>query len=104
LKGRRWELLDGKVVQMELYGLETSAVTATLPYFIGSHVRSRGLGVVLDARCGYRCWLGHQTVRVTDSSFTRHESIPADRDRHDFPHWAPDLFAEVFRRSNGRPR
>jgi Uma2 family endonuclease len=35
LEGRRWELLDGKVVQMEPHGLESSAVTATLLGLIG---------------------------------------------------------------------
>ena len=96
LEGRRWELLDGKVVQMEPHGLETSAVTASLLYFIGSHARNTDLGIVLDAGCGYRCWPGRETVRVTDGSFTRHETIPADRDGRDFPHWAPDLIVEVF--------
>jgi Uma2 family endonuclease len=96
LEGRRWELLDGKVVQMEPLGLETSAVTATLLGLIGYHVHTSDLGVVHNAGCGYRCWPGHETVRVTDGSFTRHETIPADRDRRDFPHWRPDLIIEVF--------
>ena len=96
LEGRRWELLDGKVVQMEPHGFESSVVTATLLALIGTHVRKSNLGVVLDPGCGYRCWPSDETVRVTDGSFTRHETIPADRDRRDSPHWAPDLIVEVF--------
>jgi Uma2 family endonuclease len=96
LEGRRWELLDGKVVQMEPHELETSAVTATLLGLVGNHVRKADLGRMLDPGCGYRCWPGHETVRVTDGSFTRHENVPADRDRWDFPRWAPDLIVEVF--------
>jgi Uma2 family endonuclease len=35
-------------------------------------------------------------VRATDGASTRHETIPADRDRRNFPHWAPDLIIEAF--------
>ena len=96
LEGRRWELLDGKVVQVEPHALETSAITAVVLGAVVNYVRTSDLGLVLDPGCGYRCWPGHVTVRVTDGSFTRHETIPADRDRRDFPHWAPDLIVEVF--------
>ena len=81
---------------MEPHGLQTSAVTAMLLGRIVNHVRASDLGLVLDPGCGYRCWPGHETVRVTDGSFTRHATIPADRNRKDFPHWAPDLIVEVF--------
>ncbi len=38
LEGRRWELLDGKVVQMEPHNLETSLLTGT--YYRQSTVMS----------------------------------------------------------------
>jgi Uma2 family endonuclease len=95
LEGRRWELIDGEVVQMEPHGMDTSALTASLTFAIDRHVRELGLGVTLGAGCGYRSWPGQETVRVTDLSFTRHDRLPADRDPHDYPRWAPDLTVEV---------
>jgi len=96
LEGRRWELLDGAVVQMEPHGMDTSALTASITFAIGRHVRESNLGVVYGAGCGFRSWPGKETVRVTDASFTRYDRLPADRNPHDFPHWAPDLTVEVF--------
>jgi Uma2 family endonuclease len=96
LEGRRWELLDGAVVQMEPHGTDTSALTASITFAISRHVREFDLGVIHGAGCGFRSWPGHETVRVTDMSFTRHERLPVDRDRHDYPRWAPDLIVEMF--------
>ena len=72
LEGRRWELLDGAVVKMEPHDLATSALTARLTGAIVQHVRSANLGLTLAAGCGFRCWPGHETVRVTDASFSSH--------------------------------
>jgi Uma2 family endonuclease len=96
LEGRRWELLDGVVVQMVPHGMDTSALTASITFAIGRHVRKFNLGVVHGAGCGFRSWPGKETVRVTDASFTRYDRLPTDRSPHDFPHWAPDLTVEVF--------
>lgn len=95
LERRRWELLNGKVVQMEPHGLETSARTASLTFAIDRRSRDLDLGIVLGAGCGFRSWHGQETVRVTDVSFTRYDRLSADRDPHDYPRWAPDLIAEV---------
>jgi Uma2 family endonuclease len=81
---------------MEPHAMETSALTASITFAIGRHVRESDLGVIHGAGCGFRSWPGHETVRVTDMSFTRHDRLPADRNPHDFPRWAPDLTVEVF--------
>jgi len=96
LEGRRWELLDGNVVQMEPHGLDASALTASIMVASSRYVREHDLGVVLGAGCEFRSWPGHETVRVTDMSFTRHDRLPAERDRRDYPRWAPDLIVEVL--------
>jgi Uma2 family endonuclease len=83
------------VVKMEPHDLATSALTARLTGAIVQHVRSANLGMTLAAGCGFRCWPGHETVRVTDASFSSHETIPPNRDPRDYPRWAPDLIVEV---------
>jgi Uma2 family endonuclease len=96
LEGRRWELLDGAVVQMEMHDAKTSVLTGRLMFLIHRHVEEQRLGKTLGPGCGFRAWPGHETVRVTDMSFTRHDRLPAERDPDDFPRWAPDLTVEVF--------
>jgi Uma2 family endonuclease len=97
LEGRRWELLDSAVVQMEPHDLHTSALTASIMFAVDTYARERDLGVTLGPGCGFRSWWpGHETVRVTDVSFTRHDRLPAERNRHDYPRWAPDLTVEMF--------
>ena len=96
LEGRRWELLDGVVVQMEMHGAKTSLLTGSLLVLIHQHVKDRGLGKTLDPGCGFRLWPGHETVRVTDISVTHHDRIPDERAWNDYPRIAPNLTVEVF--------
>jgi Uma2 family endonuclease len=96
LEGRRWELLDGTVVQMEPHDLNTSTLTASITFTIDRYVREFDLGKTLGPGCGFRSWPGHETVRVTDLSFTRYDRLPAERNPHDYPRWAPDLTVEVL--------
>ncbi len=96
LEGRRWELLDGKVVQMEPHYFATSLVTGHVLGFVWKHVEVYDLGWVLGPGCGFRLWPGRETVRVTDVSFTRHDRIPDRSERDDFPRNAPDLAVEVL--------
>ena len=96
LEGRRWELLDGHVVQMEPHSFETSILTSRLMVAMGNHVDDRRLGYVLGPGCGFRSWPDHETVRVTDMSFTRSDLEPRSQFDDDFPRFAPDLIVEVF--------
>lgn len=76
LEGRRWELLDGAVVQMEMHCARTSLLTGRLLFLIHQHVKEHGLGKTLGPGCGFRLWPGRETVRVTDVSVTHHDRIP----------------------------
>jgi Uma2 family endonuclease len=96
LEGRRWELLDGAVVQMEMHSARTSLLTGRLLFLIHQHVEEHGLGMTFGPGCGFRLWPGHETVRVTDISVTHHDRIPDKREWDDYPRTAPDLTVEVF--------
>ena len=96
LEGRRWELLDGKVVQMEMHGANISVFTGRLMLAVDRHVEDHDLGIILGPGCGFRLWPGRETVRVTDISFMRHERVPDGREFDDYPRIAPDLTIEVY--------
>jgi Uma2 family endonuclease len=96
LEGRRWELLDGKVVRMEDHGLATSALTASLLGELWHYVKVNNSGLILGPGCGFQLWAGSETVRVTDISFTSREKLPPRRLWNDFPRNAPDLIVENF--------
>ena len=96
LEGRRWELMDGKVVQMEPHYFAANLVTGHVLGLVWNHVEAHDLGWVLGPGCGFRLWPGRETVRVTDASFTRHDRIPDRKDWGDFLRGAPDLTIEVL--------
>jgi len=96
LEGRRWELLDGAVIQMEMHGARTSLLTGRLLVLIHQHVKEQGFGKTLGPGCGFRLWPDHETVRVTDISVTYHDRIPDKDAWDDYPRVAPDLTVEVF--------
>jgi Uma2 family endonuclease len=97
LEGRRWELLNGTVVQMEPHAMTTSILTSDILYALDRHVRERDLGVILGPGLGFRLWPEQETVRVTDASFTPRNRIAEFRAAgNDFPWTAPDLIVEVF--------
>jgi len=96
LEGRRWELLDGAVVQMEMHSARTSHFTGRLMVLIHQHVEEHRIGKTLGPGCGFRLWPEHETVRVTDISVTRHERIPDEREWDGYPRIAPDFTVEVF--------
>ena len=96
LEGRRWELLDGRVVQMEPHYFAANLVTGHMLGLVWSHVEAYELGWVLGPGCGFRLWPGRETVRVTDVSFTRHDRVPDRKEWGDFPRNAPDLTIEVL--------
>lgn len=96
LEGRRWELRDGKVVQMEPHYFAANVVTGHVLGLVWNHVEAHDLGWVLGPGCGFRLWPGRETVRVTDVSFTRHHRVPDRKEWNDFPRNAPDLTVEVL--------
>jgi hypothetical protein len=75
LEGRRWELLDGAVVQMEPHGMDTSALTASITFAIGRHVRESNLGVVYGEGTSYTTVItrnaGDAGVAPTGAGFPR---------------------------------
>ena len=96
LEGRRWELLDSTVVRMEDHGLRTSALTASLLAKTGRQVKEDEIGMILGPGCGFQLWPRHETVRVTDISFTSTARLPPKRFWNDYPRQAPDLIVEIF--------
>lgn len=93
--GKRRELVEGELREMNPAGGRHGSVAATLAILLGQHVRSRRLGVVLAAETGFRISRDPDTVRAPDVSFVARECVPPDGPPEGYWDLAPDLAAEV---------
>lgn len=90
----RFELVNGKLIEMSPPGAEHGAVAMNLGSLIAEHVRRNKLGRVLAAETGFRLARNPDTVRAPDVAFVAqaHLTSPVPQGYLDR---APDLVAEV---------
>jgi Uma2 family endonuclease len=97
--GRKYELVDGRILAMSPAGKPHGRVCVRLLLELGTFVRDRRLGEVYESSTGFRLEGGN--VRVPDVSFEA-EGRPAG-DPGGFGDGAPDLAVEVLSPTD-RPR
>ena len=94
--GKRFELLDGELIEVPganpLHGLLVELVLR----LIGAHARERDLGLAFGDGTGYILRRGPDRVRIPDVSFVAWERVPAEGvPEEGFWPFAPDLAVEI---------
>lgn len=93
--GQRYELVEGLLRMMSPAGGRHGRVSHALALILGSHVRSRQLGVVYAAKTGFLLRREPDTVRAPDVAFVGRERAVGIDDEHGFVALVPDLVGKV---------
>ena len=90
---RRFELLEGQLVEMSPVGPEHGRVVLQLGSLLHHHLRGRRLGIV-GTEIGFKLTSNPDTVRGPDLAFIRQDRLPSRR--YGFVDGPPDLAIEVL--------
>ena len=93
--GVRYELHEGKLVEMPGAGGIHAAIVVRLVLLLHQFVTSRRLGFVFGDGLGYILRRHPDTVRIPDVSVVRRERVPAEGIPEGFWPGAPDLAVEI---------
>ena len=91
---RRFELVEGRLVEMSPVGPEHGRVVVQLGSLLQRHLRGRRLGIV-GTEIGFTLTSNPDTVRGPDLAFIRQDRLLSLR-RHGFVNGPPDLAIEVL--------
>jgi Uma2 family endonuclease len=92
----RFDLIDGKVLQMPPAGGEHGEVAAEIGRLIGNFVVEHKLGRFYAAETGFILSESSQTVLAPDVAFVRASRVPPRDARRGFVPVVPDLVVEVI--------
>ena len=92
--GRKFELLEGRLVVMEPTGGAQGVAVSAVNCLLGSWIRERRLGISLTNEPGFILDRGPDTVRSPDFAFIRAERVP-DPVPDGYLRMAPDFAVEV---------
>ena len=95
----RYDLWDGKVIEMAPAGDAHGAIAAKLAWRLGNHIYPRDLGRTYAAETGFVLDEVHQRVLGPDVAFVRQERM-TQPPQPGFFRGAPDLAVEVRSPSN----
>ncbi|MCS7256985.1 MAG: Uma2 family endonuclease [Thermomicrobium sp.] len=93
--GIRYELHEGKLVEMPGAGGIHAAIVVRLVLLLHQFVTSRRLGFVFGDGLGYILRRNPDTVRIPDVSVVRRERVPVEGIPEGFWPGAPDLAVEI---------
>ncbi|PJF34373.1 MAG: Uma2 family endonuclease, partial [Candidatus Thermofonsia Clade 1 bacterium] len=93
--GKRYELIEGKLIEMAPTGLLHGSIEFRIALLLGQYVAQRALGHVLVGEVGFYTRGDAHTVRGADIAFIRAEKIPEQGLPEGFSSIAPDLVVEV---------
>lgn len=93
--GKRFELVDGELVEVPAAGVLHNLIAALLYELIRNFVRERKLGLVFTDGLGYIIGRRPDRTRIPDASFVSRSRIPAGDLPRGFWELAPDLAAEI---------
>jgi Uma2 family endonuclease len=93
--GQRYELVEGVLRMMSPAGGRHGRVAHSLALILGTHVRSRKLGLVYAAETGFLLAREPDTVRAPDVAFVARERAVGIDDDQGFVTVVPDLVGEV---------
>ncbi len=103
IPGKKHELVDGIVVEMEPPGWDHGVVQAAVGRLLGDHVSERNLGVV-TGEVGFQLCCDPDTVLAPDVAFvTRERAEPVQGSPKYFP-GPPDLAIEIVSPDDTRPK
>jgi Uma2 family endonuclease len=96
-RGRRAELIGGKVIWMTPAGGEHGTYAGTLHILLGVYVRANRLGRICAAETGFYISRDPDTVRAPDVAFVSNEKLAGIGGKPSKKFWpfAPDLAVEV---------
>lgn len=93
--GVRYELREGKLVEMPGAGGIHAALVVRLVLLLHQFVTSRRIGFVFGGGLGYILRRGPDTVRIPDVSVVQRERVPAGGVPEGYWPGAPDLAVEI---------
>jgi Uma2 family endonuclease len=93
--GRRYELLDGVLVEMAPNGFEHDVIRGLVSQPFLNYVSSRKLGYVLPGDTGYFLRRNPDRLRAPDMSIVLHDRLPSGPLPKSFSTIMPDLVVEV---------
>lgn len=93
--GVRYELHEGKLVEMPGAGARHAAIVVRLVMLLHQFVTARGLGLVFGDGLGYLLRRNPDTVRIPDVSVVRRERVPEGGIPEGFWPGTPDLAVEI---------
>lgn len=95
IPGKRFELVDGELVEMSTAGPLHNLIVAVLNNMLYTFVARRNLGLVYGDNTSYLLRRNPDRIRIPDISFIAWAQIPVDNLPEAFWSIAPDLAVEV---------
>jgi Uma2 family endonuclease len=93
--GRRYELIEGALVEMAAAGGKHGTVTSLIAGELYLHLKDHPIGLLLAAETGFYTRGDEHTVRAPDVAFIHRESVPPGGIPEGYLRIVPDLVVEV---------
>src|SRR5258708_7380598 len=93
---KRYELVDGELIEMPPAGGQHGEVAHELSVFIDGFVRPRRLGKIYAAETGFILRRSPALVRAPDVAFIANARLPGNRSPEGFIQIAPDFVVEAI--------
>src|SRR4051794_20411758 len=92
-EGKRYELMEGQLIEMAPTGAQHGLLTAEFAYLLRDYTRQHDMGRVYGAETGFKISENPDTVLGVDAAFMSNERSKLDQ--QGFIDGAPDLVVEV---------
>ena len=94
--GKRYELIEGELVEMAPAGYEHGGLAAFIIWLLVGWARKTDAGRVQSSETGFRTREDAKTVRAPDASFMSYARVPKGEKITGYATIAPDLVVEVI--------
>jgi Uma2 family endonuclease len=94
--GKRYELIEGMLIDMSPTGLEHSRVESRVAFLLGLFLMENKLGQVFTGEAGFYTRGTKHTTRGADVAYISYERMPREVVEPGYSHIAPDLVVEVI--------